>query len=376
MASDGCQKPSWHGESFPYLIHHNAKSGPSYDDPAGASATSRDHPEAGGGNVGTWHGPAPRGLQGRPEQVPNEAPLQSRQPDYVLLSTGVRLPLLGLGTDKLKTPDCILAALEAGYTHIDCAAAYGNEKIVGEALAPVIAEGRRSDLFIVSKVWNDAHRPSAVRESCTKSIADLGCGYLDLYLVHWPVAWLPGTEEPDTGVKLQETWQAMEELVRDGLVKAIGVSNFNLSQVEDLLSWSKIKPVVNQVELHPLLAQRKLVGSCLRKGVQCVAYSGLGHGKLDLLQHPVVVRLAEEMGHSPAQVLLRWNVQRGVPVLARSSNPGRVRENAAGLFEWRLSERQKAQLDALDEGKRGVDKPWHDWGDPEAGGAARPSAIL
>jgi alcohol dehydrogenase (NADP+) len=287
------------------------------------------------------------------------------------------MPLIGFGTYKVSKVDSIGSALEAGYRHFDCASVYGNEALVGEGLHPFISGGKRSELFITSKVWNDAHRPDALRASCEKSIADLQCQYLDLYLMHWPDAWEPGSGtpgKPDTTVSIQQTWQAMESLVDAGLVKHIGVSNFSLKQVEEVLEHARIKPVVNQIELHPLLAQRKLVGVCFRKGVHSVAFSPLGHSAPDLLQNEVVQQVAKQVGKTPAQVCLKWNIQRGVAVIPRSQNPENIRANLEGMFDWALPEDVKAQLDALDCGKRTVNNDWHDWGNPEEGGATKPSS--
>lgn len=287
------------------------------------------------------------------------------------------MPLLGLGTYKLESADAVRTALALGYRHIDCAPIYGNEALIGQGLVEFLSqEGGRDQLWITSKVWNDAHRPEAVRASAQKTIGDLGCGYLDLLLVHWPESWLPGTEDPDTEVTIQETWAAFEALVDEGLVRHIGVSNFSLSQVEEVLNFARIAPVLNQIELHPLLAQRKLVGVCARKGVRCVGYSPLGHSKTDLLEHPEVVRIASEVGKSPAQVLLRWNIQRGVAVVPKSGSEPHLRDNIHGLFEWRLSWDQKAALDVLDEGRRFVSMAWHKWAEDEEGGAVKPSKVL
>ena len=288
------------------------------------------------------------------------------------------MPLIGLGTYSQSSADAVRTALAAGYRHIDCAPIYGNEALVGEGLRDFLAqeESAREQLWITTKIWNDAHRPAAVRASAEKSIADLGVKYLDLLLIHWPDAFLPGTEEVDTEVTLEDTWRAMEALVEEGLVKHIGVSNFSLTQVEDVLSWAKIKPVVNQIELHPLLAQRKLLGVCSRKGVRCVGYSPLGHSKTDLLEHPEVLRVASEVNKSPAQVLLRWNVQRGVAVIPKAGSEPHVKENIDGLFEWRLSWDQKAALDALDNGTRFVNMAWHQWADDEEGGAVKASTLF
>lgn len=168
----------------------------------------------------------------------------------------------------------------------------------------------------------------------------------------------------------------MEQLVDQGLVRAIGVSNFNVKEVEDLLKYARIKPAVNQVELHPMLAQRKLVGICTRLGLQMVAYSPLGVGRTELLEHPTVKLVAERTKRTPAQVLLRWNCQRGVAVIPKASSPDHIKANAEGLFEYELDHFEKAQLDSMDKpgaSKRFIDPEWHDFGSPELGGPAKPS---
>jgi len=291
------------------------------------------------------------------------------------------MPLIGLGTYKLDAADAVHAALSLGYRHIDCARIYGNEALVGEGLRNFLSTDpniSRGSLWITSKVWNDSHRPDAVRASAASSIADLGCEYLDLLLIHWPEAWKPGSEDPDEGVTLRETWEAMEGLVDAGMVRHLGVSNFSLAQLEQILSWARIKPAVNQVELHPLLAQRKLVGVCGRMGVRCVGYSPLGHGKEDVLSHPVIAAVAKETGRTPAQVVLRWNVQRGVGVIPKTSSDIRLKENLEDLFSWRLTWDQKAAIDRIDRmmDKRLVSPEWHTWDDPEVGGAVKPSRVL
>ena len=300
-----------------------------------------------------------------------------KEPDYVTLPGGSRMPLIGLGTYKQDSPEAVRSALALGYRHIDCAPIYGNESLICEGLKEFVSQdGGREQLWITSKIWNDNHHPAELRASAQKSISDLGCKYLDLLLVHWPDAFIPGTEDIDTEITIQETWAAMEALVEEGIVRHIGVSNFSLKQVEDVLSFAKIAPVVNQIELHPLLAQRKLLGVCARKGVRCVGYSPLGHSKNDLLEHPEVIRVANEVGKSPAQVLLRWNIQRGVAVVPKAGSEPHLRENIDGLFQWRLSWDQKAALDALDQGKRFVSMPWHIWAEDEEGGAVKPSKVL
>ena len=290
------------------------------------------------------------------------------------------MPLIGLGTYKLESAEVVKTALQAGYRHFDCASIYGTEPLVGQGLKEYLHadKDRRASLFITSKIWNTDHHPDAVEASVKKSIEDLGCEYLDLVLIHWPQAWIPGTQgDIDTGVTMQETWSALEALVDGGFIRHLGLSNFGLSQVEDMLSWCKKKPVVHQFETHPLCALRKMVGVCNRKGVYCVAHSPLGHSTLALLEHPEVVKVAHQVNKTPAQVLLKWNVQRGVAVLPKANSEAHCRENIDGLFDWRLTWDQKVVLDGIDEGKRMAVPPWPwRWDDFEGGGAVKPSTVL
>ncbi|GIL46420.1 hypothetical protein Vafri_3418 [Volvox africanus] len=331
MSHDGCHEVAWKGKAFPYLMHHpNFHSTETYGSArqaTGASAAADNHGHGGGrqalpseqggsdvhsrAGTGTWNGPAPRGMQGSARQDgPSANSGHVKEPDSVRLGNGVRLPLIGLGTAAIKDPQVIKKALQLGYRHIDCAWFYGNEDVVGQGLADFIAAGGRDELFIVSKVWNTHHRPEAVRRSVEESLTRLGCDHLDLLLMHWPEAWTPESTltdpVPDTGVTIAETWAAMEALVDDGKVRALGVSNFSLKQVEELLATCRIRPLVNQVELHPLCAQRKLVGVMFRMGVQCVAYSPLGGQSMikpnELLTHELVARVAKDAGKTPAQV--------------------------------------------------------------------------
>mmetsp|Transcript_13752 Transcript_13752/g.29583 ORF Transcript_13752/g.29583 Transcript_13752/m.29583 type:complete len:409 (-) Transcript_13752:535-1761(-) len=406
MSHDGCLEVAWKGKAFPYLMHHpnfhqtenygSAKSHLAGHHGAGSShghGHGHSQPRTEDGEsvfqagTGTWNGPAPRGYQGTQAAASTASPSGPvSEPDYVRLHSGTKMPLLGLGTFGLKDAASVKTALELGYRHIDCAEVYGNEALVGEGLREFVGSGRREELFITSKLWNNHHRPEHVRPACEKTLADLGLQYLDLYLIHWPVAWLPECQgipenpSPDTSVTLAQTWAAMEELVDAGLVKAIGVSNFDLPHVEQLLGSCRIKPSVNQIELHPLLPQRKLVGVCLRKGVQCVAYSPLGgqscYVQNDLISNTLVAKVAQEAGKSPAQVLLRWNMQRGIPVIPKASSPEHLKQNIEDAFKWRLSNEHKALLDTLDAGKRFITYSWKQWADPEEGGVAKPSLTL
>ncbi|KFM24054.1 Alcohol dehydrogenase [NADP(+)] [Auxenochlorella protothecoides] len=320
----------WAGQAFSYLLHHPK------------NLESQSYAQAAHRSVQASAAPGGRST--------------------VTLPGGSVMPLLGIGTYKLDSVEALHTALDAGYRHVDCASVYKNQELVGKGLADFINEGRRAELFITTKIWNDEHAPEDARRSVLQSIAELGCQYADLVLIHWPHAWKAGTEEEDPSVTLQDTWGALERLVDEGHVRNLGVSNFSLGQIEDLLSWACIKPVVNQVELHPFLPQRKLVGGMLRKGLRAIAYSPLGHSKTDLLGHPVVEELAKELDVVPAQVLLRWNVQRGVGVIPKAGSAGHVRENA-DIFSFSLTYAQKAKLDALENGKRFVNSSWHTWED-------------
>jgi diketogulonate reductase-like aldo/keto reductase len=250
--------------------------------------------------------------------------------------------------------------------------------------------------------------------SVEKSLRDLGLAYVDCVLVHWPEAWLPGSDikapetiKIDEEVTLLETWRALEGLVAQGKVRTLGLSNASLAQVEEVLEDATargaggggavrrpqqqqheqassstvpaVRPALIQAELHVLLPQRKLVGVLRRKGVACVAHSPLGsHKSRAALDHPVVVAVAKHLGKTPAQVLLRYNAQRGVAVIPKAEGEERQRENARGVFGgWRLDDDAKAALDAIvpsdASGQRAIDYPWKDWGDLEAGGAPKPS---
>uniref|UniRef100_A0A7S1SPM4 NADP-dependent oxidoreductase domain-containing protein n=1 Tax=Tetraselmis chuii TaxID=63592 RepID=A0A7S1SPM4_9CHLO len=389
MSSDGVQEPNWYGTGgFPHLMH-----GPNFRR-NGPSSTSHNYGELRAGSQrmatqaasdvhtraghGTWNGPAPRGageaaLAAMEAKKAAEAASRAVNEPKTVYVSGRDMPLLGLRTNKLASADAISAAVAAGFRMFDCAPSYGTEALVGEGLKAVTGVPR-DQLYIASKLPNDAHQPAAVSEACAKSLADLGCDYLDLYLVEWPEAWLPGTQQSDESANILQTWAAMEKLVDEGLVKAIGVANFGLATVEEILGACRIKPTVNQVELHPLLADRKMVGVLFRKGVQCVASCPLAGRSSDLLAHPSVAALAAELGRSAHEVLLKWNTQRGIPVLPSMSEDLAV--DAAAFFSWKLNNAQKAALDKLDAHRRFFNVDWHTWDDPEKGGALKPSLVL
>ena len=383
MASDGCQPVAWK-QSFPFL--------PTWLQPKPASSYYNEkdsivQEEAGREDAatGTWNGPAPTGYGNAPRHAQDQSPtatMSKREPDTLLLPGGGRLPLIGLGTFKVSSPEVISKAVQLGYRHFDCATVYGNQATVGQGLKTFLGvQGNRSQLFITSKVWNEDWKPETADASVRKSIADLGCDYLDLLLVHWPVPFVPGTSSRDPQASLPDLWGAMEGLVEQGLVKYLGVSNFDLPLIEDMLQWAQIKPIVNEIELHPLLPQRKLVGVCVRKGMYSIAYCPLGGQGLfgglgELLSHPEVAKIAKETGKSPAQVLLRWNIQRGVAVIPKASSEEHLRDNIEGIFEWTLTWDQKSALDKLECGRRYIDPPFHTFTDPEKGGALKPSSVL
>ncbi|MCA9178964.1 MAG: aldo/keto reductase [Planctomycetales bacterium] len=301
----------------------------------------------------------------------------------VQLAGGAAMPAAGLGmwkVDGAAVPGLIEQAVAAGWRHFDCACDYGNETEVGAGLSRVIgSQCSREDLWITSKLWNTYHRPEHVRLAAERSLSDLGLDYLDLYLIHFPIAqafvpletryppgWFfdPDAEHPHMKldrVPILETWQAMERLVDDGLVRHIGVCNFGVSLLRDLLNSARVPLSVLQVESHPLLVQAKLLRFCLENGIGFTAFSPLGALSYlslgmagpdeSLLAHPVVTAIADSVTRTPAQVLLRWGVQRGGAVVPKTSNPERLRENLA-LFDFELSAEQMAALDGLDQNRR------------------------
>ena len=277
------------------------------------------------------------------------------------LASGAKMPLIGLGTweaDPGVVGSAVQASLDAGCRHLDCAAAYRNEHEVGEALA---ASGvPREEIFITSKLWNDRRRPADVEAALDKTLSRLGTDYLDLYLIHWPVVWAKDSVmKPDAQASLRETWQTLERLVDAGKIKHIGVSNYNEAELKELLSYARIRPAVNQIELHPRLPQTQLVEYCQGHGICVTAYSPLGRGgktKAGLLTNPTVAQVAAVHGVSPASVLLRWNLQRGVVVIPEVGHPGAHPPEPRGAVEL-SPERAGAGCDGHNRRRRALLQP-------------------
>lgn len=259
--------------------------------------------------------------------------------DTVMLNNGVAMPGFGLGVFKVGdgTPvvNSVKSALRLGYRSIDTAAVYGNEKGVGEAVG---ASGiPRDQLFITSKIWNADQGYDSTLDAYEASLERLGMEYLDLYLIHWPVKG-----------RYVETWKAMVDLYHRGKVRAIGVSNFHIHHLKDIMAAGDVVPAVNQIELHPLLNQEAIRDFCRMNNIVVEAWSPLMRGNLDL---PVLGDLAVKHGKTPAQIVLRWHIQNGIVVIPKSVHEHRIRENAQ-VFDFSLSSEDMKMIDALHEGRR------------------------
>ena len=265
---------------------------------------------------------------------------------YAVLHNGVKMPFLGIGTFKAtkakEVKAAVQTALELGYRHIDTAAIYQNEEFIGEELQN--NEVGREEIFLVSKVWNSDQGYQSTKKAFAESLERLRTDYLDLYLIHWPK-------------KLNaETWKAMEELYREGKIKAIGVSNFLQHHLEELLKTAEIIPMVNQIEFHPRLVQPNLLKYCQEKKIQVEAWSPLMQG--DLAAVPKLAELAAKYQKTPAQVVLRWNIQMNVVTIPKSIHAERIQENAL-IFDFALTDEEVAALTAVDENFRYGPHPDH-----------------
>ena len=253
------------------------------------------------------------------------------------------MPALGFGTlipDPVKTKQATIAALEAGFRHLDCSERYRNESAVGEAMREVFDAGkiRREDVFVTTKLWNNNHRPERVLPAFEASLRRLQIDYVDCYLIHTPFAFQPGDEQDprdehgrviyDTDSTLADTWRAMERLVEDGRCRSIGLSDIGLEQLKEIVAIARIKPAVVQVESHPYLPEWELLEFCRQQGIVVLAFAALGHGmEPRVTEDPVITAVALRVGKSPAQVALAWAVQRGTALLTTSTSPHHIREN-------------------------------------------------
>ncbi|CAM5295630.1 oxidoreductase [Streptomyces rimosus subsp. rimosus] len=261
---------------------------------------------------------------------------------HITLNNGVAMPQLGYGVWQVPDDEAFTAvgnALEAGYRSIDTAAIYGNEEGTGKALA---ASGiARDELFVTTKLWNDAQGYDSTLRAFDESLNKLGLEYVDLYLIHWPL--------PAQGTFV-DTYRAFEKIYEEGRAKAIGVSNFQPAHLERLLGETSVVPAVNQIELHPRLQQSEARAFHARHGIATEAWSPLGQGK-DLLTDATVTRLAEKHGRTPAQIVLRWHLQLGNVVIPKSVTPSRIKENI-DVFGFELDDADMAAIAALDSGTR------------------------
>jgi methylglyoxal/glyoxal reductase len=253
------------------------------------------------------------------------------------LSNGIEIPYLGLGVYQTPpgeiTMRAVSYALEVGYRHIDTAELYGNETDVGSAL---LASGvEREDIFITTKVWNSNQGYESTIRACQGSLKHLGLSYVDLYLIHWPVQ--------GAG---RSTWRAMTELLKEGKARAIGVSNYSIEDLKDILKTSDIVPAVNQVEFHPFLYQKELLQFCNKNKIQLESYSPLTRGKR--LDHSIIVGIGKKNGKTPAQVLIRWALQHGLVVIPKSAHPARIQENSK-VYDFNLDTQDMDTLDSMNE---------------------------
>ena len=323
---------------------------------------------------------------------PLPPPLKVSQPSQgisplVTLNNGRKMPLVGFGLWKVpggNTADLVYEAIRNGYRHFDSAADYGIEQELGEGIHRALKEGlvSREDLWITSKLWNTYHAKEHVREACLKSLRDIGIDYFDAYLIHFPLAlryvpieeryppgWFydPDADHPKvevTHIPVSETWRGMEQLYFEGLAKTIGVSNFNVQLIRELLSTCDVKPAINQVEIHPYFSQKNLVRYCRGQSIMVTAYSPLGAGSYtslgmadaseSVLEDEKVKTIASKHSKTPAQVTLKWGVQRGTAVIPKSSRTERLIENIS-LFDFELAEEDMETMESLNKNRRFLD---------------------
>lgn len=257
------------------------------------------------------------------------------------LNNGVEIPYFGLGVFRSEegpeTANAVRWALEEGYIHIDTAKIYGNEKSVGQGLRD--SGVAREKIFVTTKLWNDDMRQGKHMQAFEQSLKDLGLDYIDLYLIHWPVE------------NYLESWGMMEKIYATGKAKAVGISNFQVHHMEKVLAQGGLVPAVNQIEFHPLLTNVEVRNFCEQKGIAVEAYSPLGGEGSDAISKPAVKEIAAKYGKTPAQVLLRWDLDQGVITIPKSIKQNRIKENCQ-IFDFELTKDEIATLAALNENKR------------------------
>ncbi len=261
----------------------------------------------------------------------------------ILLSSGNRIPQLGFGVFLVKPADtaqAVAEALQAGYRHIDTAEMYGNEKEVGEAIEA--SDLSRADVFVTSKLSNDSHDPDDARKAFEQSLDALGFGYLDLFLIHWPLPTRYGGD-------FVSTWRALERIYRDGLARSIGVSNFQPHHLRRLHNECEIPPAVDQIEVHPYLTQEDVRAFCAEHEIAVEAWSPLGRG--GVLDDPEIQTISRDTGKTAAQVVLRWHIQRGDIIFPKSVHRARIKENF-DIFDFELTPEQMASITALNKNER------------------------
>lgn len=265
--------------------------------------------------------------------------------DTITLNNGVKMPGFGLGVFKVEDGDTVINAvrdaLSVGYRLIDTASVYGNEEGVGQAIKD--SGIPRDEIFVTSKVWNDQQGYESTLQAFDESLEKLGLDYLDLYLIHWPVSG-----------KFKDTWRALEKLYRDKKVRAIGVSNFHVHHLEELLKDAEVKPVVNQIEFHPHLTQRDVLAFCKENDIQMQAWSPLKKGRI--FNEPLLVDIAEKYGKTVPQVLLRWDLDQDVMTIPKSINKNRMIENA-DIFDFKLTAEEVEQIAGMNKNERTGSNP-------------------
>ncbi|KAL1816947.1 hypothetical protein DCAR_0521359 [Daucus carota subsp. sativus] len=288
----------------------------------------------------------------------------SREEKGFGLRSGHRIPAVGLGTWRAgsQASDSVFTAiLQAGYRHIDTAWQYGVQEEVGHSIQAALQAGiERKDLFVTSKIWCTELSPDRVRPALMNTLQELKLDYLDLYLIHWPFRLKEGADRPPKAgdildFDMEGVWREMENLVKDKLVRDIGICNFTLSKLNKLLSFAQIMPSVCQMEMHPGWRNDKILEACKRNGIHVTAYSPLGSQEgRDLIHDPLVQMIAGKLNKSPGQVLVKWAIQRGTSVIPKSGNPDRIKENIM-VFDWEIPEQDFQALCHITDQKRVLD---------------------